>query len=101
MEEGKKRYRPSLGAYRALENEVSELREQLRLSERSEKLVSEELREVIGKNRTLEQSQRGMEQARKDMLAEIARLSNALEHSQADVLRLRSRGFWARVFNRE
>ena len=31
MSEERKRWRPSLGAYRSLENEVSELREQLRL----------------------------------------------------------------------
>jgi len=43
-EEKKKRFRPSLGAYRALENEVSVLNEKLRLSENEVKILKQEMK---------------------------------------------------------
>ena len=41
-----KRFRPSLGAYRALESEVSELKEQVRLLEKANGYTAEDVREL-------------------------------------------------------
>ena len=60
----------------------------------------EKYRNLLDKNNLLERSNAHMESAQKDMRAEIARLSNALEQSRAEVLVLKNRGFWARVFNK-
>lgn len=79
MEEKKKRWRPSLTAYRALENAVNELRVE---------------------NESLKSSNGYMEN-------ELDRLRNKIECVEKENDRLRSemfqmekRGFWSRVFNR-
>lgn len=46
--EKKKRFRPTLGAYRALEDEVSQLKEQVRLLEKASEYSAEELAEMEG-----------------------------------------------------
>ena len=85
MAEKKKRFRPTLTAYRALENEVSTLKE--------------ENAKLLSKNHVLEQSNELME-------AELKRLRNALDEIiksyallGAEMAMLKARGFWARVFN--
>jgi len=79
MGETKKRWRPSLGAYRALENEVSELREQ-----NSSLLL--DVRVLGGK----------LEEA-SDTISNLVRDCDAWRDKYRE---LRGRGFWSRLFNR-
>lgn len=87
MAETKKRFRPSLTAYRALENEVSELKE--------------ELAKYITMKNTLEKSNELMEQeldrVRKSNI-ELGKLNGQLCN---ELQAIKSRGFWKRLFNRE
>lgn len=79
MEEKKKRFRPTLTAYRALENEVSKLTEDKKLLEKSNKYMEDEtirLRQVID-----------------EQDAQILKLQTELNH-------LSTRGFWARLLNK-
>lgn len=108
MAETKKRFRPTLTAYRALENEVSTLREELakykqangKMDAHIDEAMRIELTSLRSKNHTLEQSNELMK-------AELERLRNAhdvLIKSYAllgaEMAVLKARGFWARVFNR-
>ena len=100
MEEKKKRFRPSLTAYRALENEVSELREQLSLSEQSRRKLSEDykcLRDEL--------------QCQRELTAECIRARDRWKRSCEELVaskrelseeigRLRSRSLWQRILNR-
>lgn len=77
--EQKKRFRPTLTAYRALENEVSQLNEDKKVLEKSNKFCEDELirlREVI-----------------KEQDDEILALKHEVEH-------LRNRSFFARLLNK-
>lgn len=79
MEEKKKRFRPTLTAYRALENEVSRLNEDKKLLEKSNKYMEDEtirLRQVVN-----------------EQDAEILKLQTELNN-------LSTRGFWARLLNK-
>lgn len=79
MEEKKKRFRPSLTAYRSLESELCKVNEKLSLAERSNSYMESELIRVREKN--------------KELHDEIDRLNGELSI-------LESRGFWSRLFNR-
>ena len=120
QKEGKKRWRPSLTAYRALEDEVSVLREQLRIA-RSETTVTPEGDEFIEGIHTLvmdsdawrekyvalfkdwkDVSQR-LAFAEEDVKKLRKRVSDAeadLRDASDEVSRLRSQGLLARIFNR-
>lgn len=77
--EQKKRFRPTLTAYRALENEVSQLNKDKKVLEKSNKFCEDELirlREVI-----------------KEQDDEILALTHEVEH-------LRNRSFFARLLNK-
>lgn len=79
MEEKKKRWRPSLTAYRELENEVESLYTKNSTIEKSNGFMEKELTRVREANK---------------VLAKInEQLCNELQY-------IKSRGFWARVFNR-
>ena len=75
----KKRWRPSLTAYRALERVITELREKNATLEASNGFMEKELNRVRELNRSLE------------------KMKNALND---ELHVLKSRGFWARVFNK-
>ena len=79
MEEKKKRFRPSLTAYRALENEVSQLNEANKLLEKSNKYMEEEAIRLRKENEDLE----------KDVLDLKKELKN-----------LRNRSFFERLLNK-
>ena len=55
MEEKKKRFRPTLSAYRALEDEVSELKEQVRLLEKVNGHSAEEIQELMSYRQKFEE----------------------------------------------
>lgn len=123
MEEKKKRFRPTLGAYRALEDEVSRLREELRLSERENTCLRqdgdegcaetvhmlvmesdswrEKYRSLDEECRTLRMSNGHMEKEQKRLNEKLRKAVDRIHDLETDVYVLRNRGFWARVFNRE
>jgi hypothetical protein len=94
MAETKKRFRPTLTAYRALENEVSKFKEM------NARLIGDN-QSLVDKNHTLEQSNTLMEQeldrVRKANL-ELCTLSSRLSNELREI---KSRGFWKRLFNCE
>ena len=100
MEEKKKRFRPSLTAYRALENEVSELREQLSLSEQSRHKLSEDYKRL----RDELQSQRELTaeciKARDRWKCSCEDLVASKRELSEEIGRLRSRSLWQRILNR-
>lgn len=104
MEEKKKRWRPSLTAYRALESELAELKEA------NSKLGKEceALRRQLGSGGQPDMVFRDTYDAlliktdneRRNMLAEISRLSDALDECRAECKRLVNRSFFARLLNK-
>lgn len=123
MEEKKKRFRPTLSAYRALEDEVSRLREELRQSERENTYLSddgngdvaetvhmlvmesdswrEKYRSLDDECRTLRKSNEHMEDEQERLRKKLNKAVDRIHDLETDVYVLRNRGFWARVFNRE
>ena len=123
MEEKKKRFRPTLSAYRALEDEVSRLREELRLSERENTYlrndgngdVAETVHMLVmesdswrDKYRSLDEecnmlrmSNGHMEDEQKRLNEKLRKAVDRIHDLETDVYVLRNRGFWARFFNRE
>ena len=87
MAETKKRFRPSLTAYRALENEVSELKE--------------ELAKLEIKYKTLLKSNELLEQERDRNHQTISNMSKQNKLLYNELQAIKSRGFWKRLFNRE
>ena len=90
MEEKKKRWRPSLGAYRALENEVSELKEQLRLSERENTHLQDELKVAVCSAKEWENTYNAYKSAIDTEVHEL--------HMAIDIIK--SRSLWQRILNR-
>ena len=123
MEEKKKIFRPTLSAYRALEDEVSRLREELRLSESGNTHLRddgngdvaetvhmlvmesdawrEKYRSLNDECRTLRMSNGHMEDEQKRLNEKLRKAVDRIHDLETDVYVLRNRGFWARVFNRE
>ena len=99
MAEKKKRWRPSLTAYRALENEVSELKEQLAHATNGSS-ASKELKALREKYDTLEKSNKYLEDSRDALIVENESLVKENEILKFENTRLKERGFWARVFNK-
>lgn len=77
--EKKKRWRPSLTAYRALQRENEGLKEKLDMAERSNKYMEDERKR---RNAIKDNSKRIIDELKRE-----------LEY-------IKNRGFWARVFNR-
>lgn len=107
MEEGrkKKRWRPSLTAYRALENEVSELREQLRLQTRAEELLTKEKRELEVRLESAGASNcaecvRKFEQSMRDASDTVSMLVRECDAWREQYHALMNRGLIARILNR-
>ena len=100
MEEGKKkRWRPSLTEYRALERKVAELQDVITLTERE---YGDALHAYAKKKAEYGKLQEELFDTRK----EVSELSVQLEveiglkeSAYAQVERLRNRGFWQRVMN--
>lgn len=79
MAEQKKRWRPSLTAYRELEKKVKELE---------------------SKNAVLEKSNKYMEDELLKLRSESPDEKNSREDLELEIERLKSRSFFARMFNR-
>jgi chromosome segregation ATPase len=85
MAETKKRFRPTLTAYRAQENEISQLKEELSKLEIKYKTL-------LKSNELLEQERDRNHQALSNMSKQNKLLYNELQA-------IKSRGFWKRLFN--
>ena len=116
MAETKKRFRPSLTAYRALENEVSELKEELAKYKQTHNQMSvhdnefvriekESLQTELGqlkiKYKTLLKSNELLEQERDRNHETISDLEKRNKQLSNKLQAIKSRGFWKRLFNRE
>ena len=86
MEEKKKRFRPTLTQYRALEKEFSEAKE---------KLI-----ELSSKNKTLELSNDFIYKEMIRLRNHTIKLSNELVNRYKEIWKLKTRGFWSRMFNK-
>lgn len=95
-EEGKKRWRPSLTAYRALENEVSVLSERARKAEG----ITEEYKVLRCKHDLLEKSNRWLEDRVVEMSQQIRSLELKNDELCNEIYRLEKRGLWARLCNK-
>ena len=106
----KKRFRPTLTAYRALENEVSLLKEEnanlksvsnipevVRIANDRLTTENKSLRE---KNETLEQSNKLMEFELKRLREANEQLSKMNKQISRENQYLQSRGLWKRLFNK-
>lgn len=100
MEEKKKRWRPSLTAYRSLEGELSEMREQCMILRQADACRSDEMRILRSRLAASERSN--------TLLAdEIERLRNSSRELtdenaslRAEVSRLKSRSLWKRIMDK-
>ena len=100
MEEKKKRWRPSLTAYRSLEGELSEMREQCMILRQADAYRSDEMRILRSRLAASERSN--------TLLAdEIERLRNSSRELtdenaslRAEVSRLKSRSLWKRIMDK-
>lgn len=116
MAETKKRFRPSLTAYRALENEVSELKEELAKYKQTHNQMSVHVNEVVRiekeslqteldqlkiKYKTLLKSNELLEQERDRNHRAISDMSKQYRQLSNELQAIKSRGFWKRLFNRE
>lgn len=79
MEEKKKRFRPTLTAYRALESELRNTKAQLETAEST--------------NKFLESCVKNLEEERDEK-------SKIIEELRFNIMMLKERGFWSRLFNR-
>jgi len=121
MEEKKKRWRPSLGAYRALEKEIEghmedksllvaecdAWREKYRALYESVSELSGVINDMKALKASLCEGRRMLEESNKALRLEAENLHTSLgravtmiEDKDDEIDRLRSRGFWARVFNK-
>lgn len=108
MAETKKRFRPTLTAYRALESENSELKEKLakyeqvqgKMKVHIEGIVRAENDKLKAENSVLEKSNELMEQELTHLRKVNASLRRECKELGSELLAVRSRGFWARVFNK-
>lgn len=93
MAEKKKRFRQTLTAYRALENEVSKFKEM------NARLIGDN-QSLVDKNHTLEQSNALMEAALKRVRLINDSLLKSVAELGTELALLKSRGFWDRLLNR-
>lgn len=117
MGENKKRWRPSLTAYRALEDEVSELKEQLKLQLKADEYLSKEKKdlevrfeaakgeiELLKKGckdgSGLVECMKRFEDASREASDTISMLVRECDAWREQYHELKNRGLWARILNR-
>ena len=127
----KKRIRPTLGQVRALESEVNELKEQVRLLEKANGYTADEVRGMEEYKRKFEEQLEGtsvlvkdcdawrekyrsldeecsvlktsndhMEKEQKRLNGKLQKAADRIHELETEIHVLKSRGFWARVFNK-
>ena len=108
MGEKKKRFRPTLTAYRALENEVSELKEQLRLQIKADELLSKEKKELEVRLEAAKGGDGGyllkcieqFEIASREASDTVSMLVKECDAWREQYHALKNRGLWARILNK-
>lgn len=90
-QEKKKRWRPSLGEYRALERTISELRDG--------SATAAEYNDLLAKNNTLDKHNSQMAKELDKLRLEIKEQDKEIADLNREITYLRNRGFWGRVFN--
>lgn len=95
MEEKKKRWRPSLTAYRELENIVSELRLKL-----TRYVPKEDCNRLMDKISVLEKSNSLMEEELNRLRGILNEAHDTIDAMDKEIFALCHRGLWARIFNK-
>lgn len=95
MEEKKKRWRPSLTAYRELENLVSELKE-----ENARLISKEESDRLKDKISVLEKSNKLLEEECDNLRGKLEEAGSTIDAMDKEIFALCHRGLWARIFNK-
>ena len=95
MEEKKKRWRPSLTAYRALENLVSELKE-----ENARLISKEESDRLKDKISVLEKSNKLLEEECDNLRGKLEEAGSTIDAMDKEIFALCHRSLWARIFNK-
>lgn len=95
-----KRFRPTLGAYRALEQKLKDAAAELSVATDTLTKVRAELVSLRDSYATCEKSNKLMEDELVLRDDKIRLLEEIADNRAAEVERLKRRGFWARVFNR-
>ena len=85
--------------YEDLQKSVELAEKKVSMIEEADRLVSAELADLRAKNEQLEKSNRMVEDGQKQRMAEINRLSNALNDARCEIDYLKNRGLWARIMN--
>ena len=100
MEEKKKRWRPSLTAYRSLEGELSEMREQCMILRQADFCRSGEMRILRSRLAATERSNTLMADEMERLRNDIRELTDENASLKAEVSRLKSRSLWKRIMDR-
>lgn len=95
MEEKKKRWRPSLTAYRELENLVSELKE-----ENARLISKEESDRLKDKISVLEKSNKLLEEECDNLRGKLEEAGSTIDAMDKEIFALCHRSLWARIFNK-
>ena len=98
MEE-KKRFRPTLTAYRSLEKELANVNEEYRLQLLADKHLAEEMKELKSLNVTLEQSNKLMFDEIKKVKLDYLNLEKINYDLRNEIGCLKSRSWLERLFN--
>lgn len=99
MEQKKRRFRPTLTAYRRLEGLLKEAKDALDIQIRAENTQKERIEHLRDKVNLLEKSNELMEQElirRRDANTALGKINKQL---CIELQAIKSRGFWARLFN--
>lgn len=95
MEEKKKRWRPSLTAYRALENLVSELKEE------NARLISKEDSDRLkDKISVLEKSNKLLEEECDNLRGKLEEAGSTIDAMDKEIYALCHRNLWQRILNK-
>ena len=100
MSEKKKRFRPTVTAYRELERLVTELRSRLDSSRQYCDELKERVSSLESRNRVLEQSN-GLVSGEIERLRNVNNaVGNRCSALRKEIFELKNRSLWDRIFNR-
>ena len=100
MEEIKKRWRPSLTAYRALEDELGTVKEHYELAKVAVDDKNKLIDDLQSKNSALERSNVSLSDGIKRLRKDKEDLENEVVSLKKRIAFLENRGFWNRLFNK-
>ena len=100
MEESKKRWRPTLTAYRNLENELGIAKQDLELARVAVNDKNEEIESLKSKVSALERSNQSLSDGIKILRDSNEGYENEVISMEKRISFLENRGFWDRLFNK-